>query len=76
MKSHVKPNQDAGSASLLPELLDRLAGLVVAKLITKNGTGLLPKQGAVGSNPITRSTPDFSLKIPALSPFLDRKTVK
>jgi len=42
-------------ASLSPELLDRLADLIVAKLPAKNAADLFPKQNAVGSNFITRS---------------------
>ena len=35
---------DGVLASLSPESLDRLVGLIIAKLIAKNGGGLLPKQ--------------------------------
>ena len=42
-------------ASLSPDTMDRLADLVVAKLKGISPCSLLPKQGAVGSNPITRS---------------------
>jgi len=41
---------------LSPELLDRLADLIMARLAAKNSGVLLPKQDVVGSNPITRST--------------------
>ena len=55
----VKANAQGGPervlASLSPETLDRLADLVIAKLVARNEEVLLPKQDVVGSNPITRS---------------------
>ena len=43
-------------ASLSPEMMDRICDALIAKLALKNEGDLLPKQGVVGSNPITRST--------------------
>ena len=55
-KVHTKTNLDGVPASLSPESLDRLADLVIAKLMAK-GSGALPsKQVVVGSSPISRST--------------------
>ena len=51
--SRTKP--DEVSASLSPESLDRLAGLVVAKLIAKNQYGLASKQVVAGLSPVSRS---------------------
>ena len=42
-------------ASLSPEMMDRICDALIAKLALKNEGDLLPKQGVVGSNPITRS---------------------
>ncbi|MFC2043823.1 hypothetical protein ACFLT8_01245 [Chloroflexota bacterium] len=41
-------------ASLSPEVLDRLADLVVDKLISRGDRRCYPKQGVEGSNPLTR----------------------
>ena len=55
-KVHTKANLDGVPASLSPELLDRLADLVVAKLIAKYQNVLPSKQVVAGSNPVSRST--------------------
>ena len=49
-------NEKGVLASLSPELMDRICDALIAKLALKNEGDLLPKQGVVGSNPITRST--------------------
>ncbi len=53
-KAHGKNGGETVLASLSPDMLDKLADLVVAKLTRQNGRVLLPKQDVVGSNPITR----------------------
>jgi len=49
-------NEKGVLASLSPELMDRICDALIAKLALKDEGDLLPKQGVVGSNPITRST--------------------
>jgi len=56
IKANVQGGPERVLVSLSPETLDNLADLVITKLTAKNGKVLLPKQGVVGSNPITRST--------------------
>ena len=55
-KMPAKTNPDEVPASLSPELLDRLADLVDAKLIAKYQNVLSSKQVVAGSNPVSRST--------------------
>ena len=57
MKAKVptKTNPDEVPASLSPESLDRLADLVVAKLIAKIQNGVPSKQVVAGSSPVSRS---------------------
>ena len=54
-KVPIKTNPDGVPASLSPESLDRLADLVVAKLMAKNQPPLPSKQVVAGSNPVSRS---------------------
>ena len=54
-KTRRKDGAERVLASLSPEMMDKLADLVVAKLTRQNRGVLLPKQDVVGSNPITRS---------------------
>jgi hypothetical protein len=44
-------------ASLSPSMLDRLAGLIAAKLTAQNGGSVLPKQKVASSNLVSRSKP-------------------
>ena len=45
---------DEGPASLSPESLDRIAELVVSKLLANNHYGFASKQVVAGSNPVSR----------------------
>jgi hypothetical protein len=51
-----KDNVRGVLASLSPDELNSLTGLIISKLAQKNGGCLLPKQDVEGSNPFTRST--------------------
>ena len=57
MKTKVptKTNPDEVPASLSPEALNRLADLVVAKLITKNQNDVPSKQVVAGLSPVSCS---------------------
>ncbi|MDD4877234.1 MAG: hypothetical protein PHQ86_08945 [Dehalococcoidales bacterium] len=49
-------------ASLSPEVMDRLADLIISKLKSEKLNNLLSKQVVTGSNPVSRST-DMKLKL-------------
>ena len=55
-KMHTKTNLDGVPASLSPESLDRLADLVIAKLMAKDSGALSSKQVVAGSSHVSRST--------------------
>ena len=57
MKTKVTTNANPNEvpASLPPEFMDKLADIVVAKLIAKNQICLLSKQAVAGSIPASRS---------------------
>ena len=46
-------------ASLSPTMLDRLAGLIAAKLTAQDGGLVLPKQKVASSNLVSRSNHHF-----------------
>ncbi len=54
-KMPAKTNTNEIPASLSPESLDRLADLVVAKLMAQNQRALPSKQVVAGSSPVSRS---------------------
>jgi hypothetical protein len=52
----VKMTEKGELASLSPQAVDQVVSALISRLGLQNLGNLLPKQGVVGSNPITRST--------------------